>query len=351
MPRHRPPLKDIMRLTGLSRATVDRALNARDGVRPVTLAAVEAAVASLQQVESSGSSSVSASAVPASSELKNFKFVIQADDEFTQSVIEQTAILSPEFAAKGCRFEVIPFTNRTADMVADVIAEQASSDGVALLVENSFAVSRAISALKLKGLPVVATNTDIDLAARHSFVGIDNRAAGQSAGFMMGRHLCNQPSANIAVVVETLSFRCHEEREMGFRAVIRQRFPSINIIDVVRWDSSRSGTYESAKSLLKEWPDIDGIYNTSGGNHGLAQALEEAGRLGRTLFIAHEINPVTEPLVRADAIDYLITQNLKSLLTGTVEELLLLSNGGQPSPVKMLRPELLCKYTLPLWVE
>lgn len=31
MPRHRPPLKDIMRLTGSSRATADRALNARDG--------------------------------------------------------------------------------------------------------------------------------------------------------------------------------------------------------------------------------------------------------------------------------------------------------------------------------
>ena len=94
---------------------------------------------------------------------------------------------------------------------------------------------------------------------------------------------------------------------MGFRAVIRQRFPSINIIDVVRWDSSRHGTYESAKSLLKDWPEIDGIYNTSGGNHGLAQALEESGRLGKTLFIAHEINPVTEPLVRADALDYLIS--------------------------------------------
>ena len=347
MPRHRPPLKDIMRLTGLSRATVDRALNARDGVRPVTLAAVEAAVASLQQAESIGTTLPAAP----SSQLKKFKFVIQADDEFTQSIIEQTAILSAGFAAKGCQLEVVPFTNRTADLVAQVIADQASSDGVAVLVENSFAVSRTASALKLKGMPVVATNTDIDLPARHSFVGIDNRAAGQTAGFMMGRHLCNQKSANGAVVVETLSFRCHEEREMGFRAVIRQRFPSINIIDVVRWDSSRNGTYESAKSLLKEWPEIDGIYNTSGGNHGLAQALEEEGRLGRTLFIAHEINPVTEPLVRADALDYLITQNLKALLTGTVDELLLIAGGGQPSPNRMLRPELLCKYTLPLWAE
>ena len=114
MPRHRPPLKDIMRLTGLSRATVDRALNARDGVRPVTLAAVEAAVASLQQAESIGTTLPAAP----SSQLKKFKFVIQADDEFTQSIIEQTAILSAGFAAKGCQLEVVPFTNRTADLVA-----------------------------------------------------------------------------------------------------------------------------------------------------------------------------------------------------------------------------------------
>ena len=60
---------------------------------------------------------------------------------------------------------------------------------------------------------------------------------------------------------------------------------------------------------------------------------------------------MTEPLVRADALDYLITQNLKALLTGTVDELLQISNGGQFHPTRMLRPELLCKYTLPLWVE
>lgn len=347
MPRHRPPLKDIMRITGLSRATVDRALNAREGVRPTTLAAVEAAMETLRQFERV---EAAASALESPS-LKNFKFVIQADEEFTLSIIEQTEILSARFAAKGCQLEVIPCVGRTSDWVAQMISQQASADGVAILAENSFTVTRVASALKLKGLPVVATNTDLDPSARHSFVGIDNRAAGQSAGFMMGRHLCNQASSNVAVVVEMLSMRCHEEREMGFRSVIRQRFPSINIIDVVRWDSSRSGTYDSAKGLLQQWPQIDGIYNTSGGNHGLAQALEEAGQLGQTLFIAHEINPVTEPLVRTDSIDYLITQNLKTLLTETVDELLLISNGGQPSPIKRIRPELLCKYTLPLWLE
>lgn len=348
MSRHRPPLKDIMRITGLSRATVDRALNAREGVRPATLAAVEAAVETLRQTALTDSAK-STSTRPNN---RSFTLVIQADEEFTQSLIEQNAILADRLTAKGCHLDIVACAGRSTEWVAETLAERgASDDGLAVLVENSSIVIRTLSKLKLKGLPIVATNTDIDISARHSFVGIDNRAAGQSAGFMMGRHLCNQASATVAVVVETHPFRCHEEREMGFRSVIRQRFPSINIIDVVRWDTSRSGTYDSAKGLLKQWPKIDGIYNTLGGNHGLAQALEEEGRLGRTLFIAHEINTVTEPLIRSNVIDYLITQNLKSLLMGTVEDLLLLSNGGQPSPIKMIRPELLCKYTLAHWAE
>jgi LacI family transcriptional regulator len=278
---------------------------------------------------------------------KQFKLILQADEEFTQSVISHAATLSSVLAERGCQLEVISCVGFSSEQVAQTILDQTKSDGIAILVENSFLMVNAASAMKKKGIPVVTTNTDLDASVRDAFVGIDNRAAGLIAGFLVGRHLCNRSVANVAVVVETHPVRCHEEREMGFRSILRQRFPMINVIDAVKWDGSYDRTYASAKSLLEQWPEIDGIYNTSGGNHGLAKALEEEGRLGRTLFIAHEVNAVTEPLIRNDAVDYLITQDLGALVMGTVEKLLAISNDEQFDPVSMIRPELLCKHSLP----
>lgn len=342
MKRNKPALKDIMRVTGLSRATIDRVLNGRSGVHPETQSLVEMAVQKLSR----GDASISLTARPA--KLKNFRLVIQADDEFMQAVTEENSRLAPEMAEKGWTLEIL----RCSDMVEDehialMISEQEAIDGIAIHAKNVFPVIRAATDLRHHGLPVVAMNTDLDIAARDAFVGIDNRAAGQTAGFLMGRHLCLKDHANVAVVVQTLAFRDHEEREMGFRSVLRQRFPSVKLIDVVALDNSSRSAYESIRDLLAHWPEIDGIYNTAGGNSGLAQALVESGRQGRTLFVAHEFHAVTEPLIRSDAIDYLITQNLRSLLIGVTSQLYRISTGDSFQASTLITPELLCKYCLP----
>ena len=48
-PRRRPRVADIAAQSGLSRATVDRVLHGREGVRPETVAQVERAVAELER--------------------------------------------------------------------------------------------------------------------------------------------------------------------------------------------------------------------------------------------------------------------------------------------------------------
>ena len=338
MKRPHPPLKDIMRITGLSRATVDRVLNKRGGVHESTQQQVDAAIQKLVSGEVS---------VTRPGQQKEFKLIIQADDEFIQAVTNASIILAPESDKLGYSLQIIPCQGQDDEAVALIIAEQESSDGVAILAKNVFPIIRAASALRQKDVPVVAMNTDLDVAARHAFVGIDNRAAGQTAGFLMGRHLGRLEGANVAVVVQTMSYRCHEEREMGFRAILRQRFPSLNLIDIVTLDNSSSSAYEATKELLARWPTIDGIYNTAGGNLGLAQALDESGLKGRTLFVAHEFHAVTEPLIRNDAIDYLITQNMRALLMGTMRELTNIANGDTYALSTLITPDLLCRYSLP----
>jgi LacI family transcriptional regulator len=59
--------------------------------------------------------------------------------------------------------------------------------------------------------------SDLDPDARDAFVGIDNRMSGQTAALLIGRLIGGRPR-KVGLIVGDYAFRCHEDREIGFRA-------------------------------------------------------------------------------------------------------------------------------------
>lgn len=251
------------------------------------------------------------------------------------------------FEARNCTLEVLPCVGIPSERVAEIIQAQTKADGLLIIAKNTAEISDAAIAFREQGKAIVTSHTDLDLAARHAYVGIDNRAAGQTVGFLMGRHMVPDSTANLAVVVEAMNYRCHEEREMGFRSVLRQRFPSIDVIEVVKHGDSAEASYEAIKSVLESYPHIDGIYNTAGGNQGVVKALTEFERIGKTLFITHEYNRVTEALIRQNEVDYLITQNMKHMILEAVDHLNAILASCPYSQQVTIPLEIYCHYSLP----
>ena len=98
----------------------------------------------------------------------------------------------------------------------------------------------------------------------------------------------------MALFAGSLSYRGHEEREIGFRHILVEEFPDLEVIDLteVRDDTERA--YQAARTHLEDHPDIGAIYNIGGGNRGIARALEEKS-LGRSVrFVGHELVPHTK---------------------------------------------------------
>ncbi|KND62093.1 Transcriptional regulator, LacI family [Candidatus Burkholderia verschuerenii] len=197
-----------------------------------------------------------------------------------------------------------------------------------------------------QGKAVVTMVTDVDVQARHAYVGVNNRAAGQAAAFLIGRHLRDRPSPAVAVVVATFSYTCHEDREIGFRSLLRQRFPNVNLVEVIKGADSGPATYEATQRFLKTHGDLAGIYNVAGGNEGLAAALREGGLTGKTFFVTHEVNRITEPLLRSEVIDFVLTQDMNLLLRTSVEQLSAVCEARRARSQAIL-PLLTCsKYSL-----
>jgi LacI family transcriptional regulator len=302
----------IVAATGLSRATVDRVINKRPGVHPRTQAHVLRVIDRLEQGERVDDEEASALEPGTTHQLR---LVIQASQAFTRALLDAAQRVA-EMGAGAASLQ--PVASHSDEQTLELIRSLGPScDGLAVVSKNTEPLKAGLAELRAAGKPVVALVSDLDAQARSAFVGIDNRAAGQLAGFLVGRCLERVAEAKVAVVVGYFAYRCHEDREIGFRALLRQRFPHIDLVEVLKGEDSPEATYDAARRLLQKRPDIAGLYNVSGGNRGLAQALSEHPLARRPLFISHEVNEVTEPLLRAGVIDFLITQDLDALVRTT----------------------------------
>ena len=111
------------------------------------------------------------------------------------------------------------------------------------------------------------------------------------------------------MIVGDYAFRCHEDREIGFRAYLRTAFPEVVLADVARGEHSPKQTCRATLDLFAVHPEIAAVYNVAGGNLGLASALEELGHANDVIVVTHEANRITIPLLKKGTMDLESTKN------------------------------------------
>jgi LacI family transcriptional regulator len=306
--RTRPSIDEIAKLSCCSKATVDRVLHGRAGVHPRTRDKVNQTLAQLEAqytaLKPFGASSVSQAP-------QRFGFIIQAGQAFTESFL--TAIEKQRNGDRPLQIEGLGVSSDEA-VVEAVKGWAGELDGLAIVCKNIPPIVDELKRLRQAGIRIMAVVSDLESSARSAYLGIDNRAAGNVAAYLMGRHLEERSGAQVAVVVGSFSYRCHEDREIGFRSIMRQQFQGVEVLEVIKGEDSDEATYDAAGKLLRVKPNILGVYNVAGGNRGLAEALAELRHAYRPIYITHELNRVTEPLLRTQQIDYLIVQDLYEMV-------------------------------------
>jgi LacI family transcriptional regulator len=298
--KSRPKLDEIARIAGVSKATVDRVLNNRAGVQEHTRLHVLKVMAEL-----SGEADDDARAKPI-----RLDFVLPGG---TNAFIADLAIHLDRQAALRDHVDVV--IHRLAGIEPEEIAAKLDSlrglsQGVGLIGLDSPAVRESVRRLIAGGTAVLTLVSDISHVGRVSYVGIDNRAAGRLAGYLIGRFLPGA-TGKVALIAGALAYRGHEEREMGFRHILQERFPNMEIIAAreIREDAERA--YKETDALLRDFPDLLAIYCIGAGHEGIARALIEAGRDKRVVFIAHDLTEDTRRFLLDGVMDAVIDQNAR----------------------------------------
>ena len=222
------------------------------------------------------------------------------------------------------------------------------TDGVAFVAIDHPAVHEAVTELERKRTPAVTLLSDLSAARRRAYVGIDNRAAGRTAGYLMGRFLRPQ-SGKVAMLAGSLSYRGHEEREMGFRHVLREDFAQYDIVGVSEVQDDVTKSQSQVDDLLNAHSDLVGIYNIGGGNRGVARALIGHGRDRDIVFIGHELTEHSRRFLIDGVMDAAINQNPEAEARQAIQLLrdAALGNGEPPAP-QPIRIDIFLRENLPL---
>ena len=100
--------------------------------------------------------------------------------------------------------------------------------------------------------------TDLPGIQRLAYIGMDNRAAGATAAYLMGQWLGDRP-VDVLVTLSRGFFRGEEEREMGFHGAMRTRYPNRAMIEIDNSDGLDETMRGLVLAALDTNPDISAV--------------------------------------------------------------------------------------------
>ena len=322
----KPTLVDVAVHADVSLATVDRVMNGRPGTSERTKRRVLAAAAQIGYLEQD--------VIPLAA--IRLAFVLPEGTnafvhELARHVKEQAQLIDQVTA----NVELVPGFDPFA-LAEKITSLQNRVDGIALLAVDHPVVREAVRGASLSGMAILTIGSDVRTVDHLGYVGIDDMQAGRLAGYLIGR-LVARKSRKIAFFAGSLAYRGHQEREMGFRQILREEFPDLIVVEQREVQDSRVMAEAEMAAIIEKHPDLAAVYNAGGGTAGIAAVLDRTGRASQITFIAHDLTDGNKAYLLRGTLDTVIDQNARLEIR---EALTTLIHAVRKTPYRMVPPRL-----------
>ncbi|MFI5425609.1 LacI family DNA-binding transcriptional regulator [Aeromicrobium sp. UC242_57] len=319
-------LREIAQQSGLSLATVDRVLHGRPGVRASTVAEVEQAIADLDR---------QASQLRIGARTYLVDLVMQTPARFSSAVRSALEAEPPQLrpAAMRSRFH-LQETSSPAEVVRvlDRIGRR-GSHGVILKAPDAPEVAAAIADLADRGIPVVTLVTDVPDSRRIAYIGIDNRAAGATAAYLVAQWTSGS-AGSVLMTLSSSTFRGEDDRALGFRDTWAELAPGRPVHEIGGTDGLDASMLDTVRAALATHPDVDAVYSIGGGNLATLEAFRLTGRPCRA-FVAHDLDQDNSALLRQRRLSAVLHHDLRADMRRACR-VILQANSALPGPVHSL---------------
>ena len=310
----KPRIVDIALHAGVGTATVDRVLNGRPGVKPAT---AERVLAAARWLDESGARPRMQPMAPPG---LTFRAVLGGPPGFANEILMRDLRTAGRSLGLNLRGD---FIRRTDAQALAGALEACLGDGTAAVIVQAVEhpmVRDAVQRLLEKQIPVVSVLTPLPGIDGLDFVGLDNRAAGRTAGKMLGL-LCHGQGDIVVFYTESL-YRSLEERESGLRSLLRDNFPAMTLVETISTYDTPETCYTATRDLLARRPSLAGICNLAAGNRGIERAVNDAGRNGDLAYVAFNLTPQTRHALIGGTLGAVVHQDMGRIARAAVQALL-----------------------------
>jgi LacI family transcriptional regulator len=342
----RPTVKDIAKYANVSLATVDRVLNARPGVRQSTIDKVFKIIDEIGYVRD-----IDAANLARRREYKLVFVLAEGDNRFS-AVVENK--INQIISGPGTDRVVLELIKAPEDDLHKVVTilnslTKNNHDGVAIMAPETPLVRDAIRNLKEAGLAVVTLVSDLPDSGRDHYVGIDNVAAGRTAGFLMSSYLGKQ-GGKVLITTSSMRLRDSVERRLGFDAYLMEKNQSVTSLPTLEGHNRPEILTNAIRNALSANPDIRGFYSVGAGISALLALLVETGRVSDSFIIAHDLTPQTRKGLENEMIDVVIAQNVGHMIRSAIPVLKAFSDGAEiDAAQERIRIDIVLKENLFSW--
>jgi LacI family transcriptional regulator len=270
----RPTIVDLAKAASVSVSTVDRVLNGRDPVRQVTADRI------LEAAERIGFRGVTAirHRVANSRPVGRLGFLLQLP---AQREYRMWGDLLAEATRATSLIHGRPVVRFLDDLTPDNVAENLMGlsrevDALALVAANHPKINHAVDMLAADGVPIFTLISGLGAQSIAGHVGIDNLKKGRTAAWFI-KGLSRQ-LGRVAVLLGSPRYISQDLAEAGFRGYLREHAPDAVVIHTEATFEDDDKAYRITAKLLREFPDLSGLYVAGGGISGVIAALRENGQ-------------------------------------------------------------------------
>jgi ribose transport system substrate-binding protein len=202
-------------------------------------------------------------------------------------------------------------------------------DGIVLAPSHGDSLVPMVLRAQREGIPVTIFDSGIATDQYLSYVSTDNREGGAVAARRMGEKLGGK--GKVAIIGAKKGSVSTDEREIGFEATIKEKFPNIQIVQWLYGEANATKSLSVAEDILTSHPELNGIFaSNESSTVGAVRAILQRNLPNKVLLVGFDATPDLVKNVKDGAIDSLVIQNPFKMGYEGVKTIVDKLNGKEP---------------------
>ena len=296
-------IKDIARICGVSRGTVDRVLNNRGKVNPDTEALIR------QTMQNMGyTKNIVARALTVKRSSPVIGVILCSEgNPFFDMVLEGIYDAQKERVDYGVSMLLRTLHGYDVNKQLEAItALEATISALVIQPINDERIEEKIAKLKKRGIPTITINSDLPNSSRCCYVGSDYESGGSTAAGLM--RLATQGKAKLGIIGGVDSLLGHTLRQLGFEKRIQQCAPQITIVAKENAMDNPEKAFAITTKMLTEHTDITALFVVAMGLDQVCKAVLALGREHPLYIVGYDDVPATRAFIQSGVVCGVVCQ-------------------------------------------